>query len=585
MALVDRITAETRTIGGVPWTPWSNPYWKFNIGGPAHPGRQVTGAERVLGLSAVYACVRYIADAVASLPMKVYRTGPDGQPQLIRASAFLDQPGISGTAYDWLFTCMVSALLWGNAWGLITSRSGITSPGTDIGYPTSVEWLPPDRVSVQEDPDQPENPLRARIWYDGRLMNREDLVHVRAFPLPGRVEGVSPMRAFATLYMQGLAALDYSSEWFKNGGFPPGVFKNASEQIDESQSAEIRRMLTDVLRSRQPLVIGSDWDYTAIHVPPNEAVFISAMQLNATQVAAIYGLPAERAGGSRGNSLTYANVVQENLSLITDTLRPWLARLEALFSQLLPVTQYVKFDVDQLLKVDLKTRNEIWLQQRQMGTRTSDEIRAQDDLPPLPGGIGAEAIPQSVLERLAGSARAIPKSMLPSLALETDLAAELLQKLAPEGFTPPPDDSGQPPVPMNAEQYLGHQITVARGGGPDAPAPEWPDSHRDVRATGADRARALAHIRAAAAAGCIDETDQDRRLSQANVTGVTRGLLTGLTRDLPPETELYTSDDDGRPAPLPTFGPAAMAMLSARAIDMDIDAERRELASMNGHHQ
>src|SRR5580693_8792907 len=148
MSIADRITAETRTLGSVPWTPWLNPLWRFNIGGPVHPSEQVTGAERVLGLAAVYSCVRYIADAVASLPMLVYRTGRDGQPIRVASSAFLDQPSVTGTTYDWIFACMVSALLWGNAWGLITSRSGISSP-SGLGYPTSVEWLPPDRIHVE----------------------------------------------------------------------------------------------------------------------------------------------------------------------------------------------------------------------------------------------------------------------------------------------------------------------------------------------------------------------------------------------------------------------------------------------------
>jgi HK97 family phage portal protein len=442
MGLADRITAETRTIGSAPWMPWTNPYWRFNLGGPAHPSEQATGSERVLGLAAVYSCVRYIADAVASLPILVYRKGRDGQAVRVQTSAFLDQPSVTGTTYDWVFTCMASALLWGNAWGLITSRSGISSPN-GLGYPTSVEWLPPDRVHVEEDPLHPENPLRATIWYNGRIVSRDELVQVKAFPVPGKVEGVSPLRAFSTLYSQGLAALDYSNNWFRNGGFPPGVFKNASEQIDENQSAEIRRMLTDVLRTQQPLVIGSDWDYTPIHVPPNEAVFVTAMQLNATQVAAVYGLPAEKAGGTRGSSLTYNTVVQETISLITDTLRPWLMRLEALFSQLLPTPQYVKFDTDALLKTDLKTRNEIWQIQRQIGSRTVDEIRAQDDLPPHPDGVGADPIPQILLERMASTTRAIPKSLLGQLVLETDLAAELLAKMQAQGMTPPPIGTGR----------------------------------------------------------------------------------------------------------------------------------------------
>jgi HK97 family phage portal protein len=550
----------------------------FNLGGPAHPSQQVQGAERVLGLAAVYSAVRYIADAVASLPILVYRTGRNGEPVKVPYSPFLTQPGVAGTAYDWKFTCMSSALLWGNAWGLITSRSGLTAPN-GLGYPTSVEWLPPDRVSVQDDEQQPENPMRARVYYNGAIMNRDNLVHVRAFPVAGKLEGISPMRAFATLYAQGLSALDYSAEWFRNGGFPPGVFKNQTEEVDAEQSREIRRMLTDVLRARQPLVIGKDWEYTAINVPPNEAVFVQAMQLNATQVAAIYGLPAEKVGGTRGSSLTYSTVVQETISLITDTLRPWLMRLEDLFTQLLPGPQYAKFDTDSLLKTDLKTRNEIWEIQRNMGTRTADELRAYDDLPPLPDGVGAETIPLSIAERMAASARAIPKSMIGQLVLETEIAAQLLEKLQKEGLTSAPVP-GVPPIPMSPESYLGHQVTLAR---------MFPDGQKEVRATGSDRDRAARHIRAACAAGCLDPDEQDTRVSNALKAGTTRGQLNELTADLPPENELATTAGGGvngsssraGDKPRPLFGPAALALLHARSIDIGNTAEP-PLAAMNG---
>ena len=158
--------------------------------------------------------MRYIADAIASLPIKVYRQMSDGQSQRIWNSSLLGSPiagggpQVTGTLYDWLFTGSSSALLWGNAWGLITNRSGIPGPDGN-GLPTGVAWLPPDRMSIQDDEQQPENPLRARVYYQGRLMDRADLIHLPAFTVAGRLEAISPIRAFALLWAQGLDALKY----------------------------------------------------------------------------------------------------------------------------------------------------------------------------------------------------------------------------------------------------------------------------------------------------------------------------------------------------------------------------------------
>jgi HK97 family phage portal protein len=376
---------------------------------------------------------------VASLPLDVYRKNSDTTVTKLNGSQLLDNPSadVNTTLYDWMFQCLSSALLNGNAWGLISSRTGVTSPN-GLGYPQTVEWLPTDRVSVQDDPDQPYNPLRARVYYNGQLMDRNELVQVRAFVIPGRLEAISPMRAFSALFDQGLDALYYSATWFKNGGFPPGTFQNIAEEVDETQAREIRRRLTDTLRLHEPLVYGKDWDYKPVVVPPNEAAFVQAMQLNATQVAAVYGVPPTKVGGMKGDSLTYANVQEENISLITDTLRPWLVRMEHLFSALLPKPQFVRFNTDALLKTDLKTRTQIYEIQRRIGLRPIDEIREIEDLPALPHGVGTENIPLDMLVRMAATTRAIPKTMLSEVVIEAAMVSELLQYLSKQGLAPTP---------------------------------------------------------------------------------------------------------------------------------------------------
>ena len=466
MSLVDRINIETRTIGGVPWQPWRNPYWKFNIGGPVHPAREVQGQETILGLAAVYSSVRYIADAIASLPIRVYRQLPDGSSQRIFSSMLLGSPvagggpQISGTLYDWLFEGSTAALLHGTAWGLVTNRGGI--PGSDgLGLPTGISWLPPERMSVQDDEMQPENPLRARIYYNGRMMERSELVQLKAFSVPGRVEGISPVKAFAMLWSQGLDALKYSAEWFMNGGFPPGTFRNINEEVDEPQAKEIRRRLTDTIRLRQPLVFGRDWEYREITVPPNEAAFIQAMQLNATQVAAIFGVRPQRVGGTQNDGLHYTSQVMDQLDEVTNTLRPWLTRWEHLLTSLLPATQYAKFDVDALLKMDPRTRTEVYQIQRSIGTRTANEIRAEDDLPQLEGG--DDPLPQPVLERMMATTRSIPKSFVPLVTLEADMISKLMLKIEaehPELMNPVTE--ARPPLNKTPGQYLAGLMTQIR---------------------------------------------------------------------------------------------------------------------------
>jgi len=416
------------------------------------------GKDEALGLPALYSCVRLIADNLASLPLKMY-IKPPGSVHAARydGPSLFDKPSVTGTLYDWLFVAMTSLLLHGNAWGYITGRDG-------YGYPTGIEWIPPEDVAVTDDETQPWNPLRARIYAYGRLMDRSELFHVKAFSVAGRTEGISPLRAFALTVTAGLEASRYGTSWYASGGFPPGTFQNQEIEIDADQAEQIREMLTSAMRRRQPLVYGRDWDYKPVVVPPSEAQFLDATQMNATQLAAVYGLPPDRVGGKTGDSLHYSTQEQSALQII-EALRPWLVRLETAFYDLIPANRYVRFNSDALLKTDLETRTKIYHMQRSMGLRNVDEMRELEDLEPLPGSSGGENIPLDVMVAMARSIRGIPNSMMPSLTLEMDLAADRLEKLQKEGIAAPVSpDSQDVPSP---QQVLG-QIVGSQRGDPDA---------------------------------------------------------------------------------------------------------------------
>jgi HK97 family phage portal protein len=446
-------------IGGVPWRPWDSPFllglWKFSQGGPVHPSRSYFGKDEALGLPALYACVRLLADSLASLPVKLYTRAPSGTRHAIRyhGPSIFDQPSVTGTTYDWLFTLMTSLLLQGNAWGFVTGRDG-------FGFPTGIEWIPPEDVNVVDDEMQPWNPLRTRIYVYGRLMDRSELFHIKAFSLAGRVEAISPLRAFAMTVLSGIEAQRYGTDWYKSGGFPPGHFKNSSIEIDAEQAEEIRSMLVSTMRRREPLVYGADWDYTPIVVPPSEAQFVDAIGMNAGQMAAVYGIPPDRVGGKTGDSLHYSTQEQSSLQII-ESLRPWIVRLEYAFFSLVPASRYVRFDSDALLKTDLKTRTEIYYQQRKMGLRTTDEIRDLEDLEPLPDGVGNESIPLDVIVAMGRTTRGIPTSLMSQITLEMDLAADKLTQLQKSGLAAPNMD----PATVSTEQMLGRIVGAQRNAG------------------------------------------------------------------------------------------------------------------------
>ncbi|MFI6862638.1 phage portal protein [Streptomyces sp. NPDC050421] len=357
--------ATVRAITSLPW----------GSGGPTTAAVSTTSA---LSLIPVFASVRIIADNVASLPLQLFRRDGSSREPVSYVPDLFWKPDAQGDLFTWLHKCVLSMALRGNAYGLITQRDA-------LGLPTMVEWLNPDDVWVDE-----ENPVVPVYYWQGRVVPSDQIVHIPWVTLPGHVVGLSPIALFAQTIGAGLTLTEYGRSWFVNGGTPPAVLKNSSKTVTPDEGEEISDRLSARIRSRKPLVLGSDWDFTALSVSPEESQFIESMRLNATQIAVIYGVPPEKVGGDTGGSFTYSTVEMNSLDLINSTLRPWLVRLESAFTRLMPGREYVRFNIDAMLRtsvIERYTAHGMALAQR---WRNPDEIRALENLAPLPPDAGGD---------------------------------------------------------------------------------------------------------------------------------------------------------------------------------------------------
>lgn len=352
-----------RAITSLPWV----------AGGPRP---SAATAERAISLIPLFSCVRIIADGVASLPLQTFRQVGELREKLSYVPPLLWQPSARDNLFEWLHKCVVSMALRGNAYGLIIARD-------NFGFPTQIEWLDPDDVYVDE--LNPQNPI---FYWRGFRIPTEDMFHVPWFVLPGKVVGLSPIAAFASTIGVGLSATQYGKSWFEGGGTPPATFRNEMQTVNPVESEEISDRLASRMRSGKPLVFGKDWTFQALQVNPEESQFIETMKLNATQIAAIFGVAPEDVGGESGGSLTYNTEEMNLIKLAQTTLRPWLVRLETAISLLMQVRHYVKFNVDAMIRTDLKARYEAHQLALTSGWRNVDEVRAIEDLPPLPNGAG-----------------------------------------------------------------------------------------------------------------------------------------------------------------------------------------------------
>lgn len=345
--------------------------------------------SNALTLVPVFAATRLISDAVASLPLGAYRRQGEKQTS-IKTPQLLADPTMFGGPYEWVQRCLLSLLLRGNAYGLIT--------GVDQqGFPRQVEWLHPDEVSLEDDTAT----ARPRWLWNGRRVDpwlgrdsAGELVHIPWYVLPGRIQGLSPIAQFRATIEGGIYAQRFGRDFFKNGAVPSAVLET-DQPVDEDQAKLIKQRLKAAAQGRDTVVLGAGAKYKPITVPPEESQFLETIGANATMIASIYGIyPAELIGGDTKDSMTYANVEQQSLNLATFTLRPSLVRLEQHFSTLLPRPQFAQFDVDGVLRADRKTRYETHAIALEKGFKTVDEVREEEHLDgPMPKQEPPAALP------------------------------------------------------------------------------------------------------------------------------------------------------------------------------------------------
>lgn len=361
-------SAESRALTSVPWSVGDT------LTAPS------ASQDRALRMGPVFAAVRLIADTVSTLPLKPYRKQGDTRAPMTTLPALFRDLDERGELVTWLKRCVTSLMLRGNAYGLITARD-------DMGYPTVIQWADPSDIFCDD-----YNPW-APVWYwRGRVISRENLLHIPWFVVAGKVQGLSPIEAYAVTTSTGLQAQEYGDSWFRAGGVPPGTFKNSAKTVPPDQARAVKDRLVAAIRSREPIVYGTEWDYNPIVVPPEQAQFIETLNMTATQIAAIYGIPPEYVGGSAGDSLTYSTVEQNQIRL-NQALRPLLVLLEDAYSSVLPQRQQVRFNADAVARADLKTRYETYRIAIATGILTVDEVRALEDLPPLSEGASAQILP------------------------------------------------------------------------------------------------------------------------------------------------------------------------------------------------
>jgi len=350
-------------------------------------GRDV-GVEAALQNATVWACVRVIAETIASLPCIVYRRSEDGGKRRATYhrlySVLHDQTNPEMTAFDFWEVLATHVLTWGNHY----SQIEVDDYGVKALWP-----LEPSRVTPIRQGGQLAYQYRT-ISGETKIFSFEEIFHVHGLSWNG-VTGLSVVNYAREAIGLGLATEEYGARFFGNGARPGGVL----EHPGKLSTAGHDRLKVDWNDAHQGpanahrvaiLEEGMKWHETSL--PPEDSQFIETRRFQVEEIARWYRVPLHMIGEQTKNTSWGSGIEQQSIGFVVYTIRPWLVRIEqAIQRDLFEITtgkrdHFAQFLVDGLLRGDVKSRYDAYAVGRQNGWLSTNDIRRLENMNPVEGG-------------------------------------------------------------------------------------------------------------------------------------------------------------------------------------------------------
>jgi len=350
---------------------------------PTSSGINITESV-ALGIPAVYACVRVLAESTASLPLITYERLENGDKQ--RAQGFSlypllhDQPNPLMTSLELRELLMGHLCLRGNAYCLIER---------DAGEVVALWPLHPDRVTVTVDGRE----LVYTYQNDGqeKKYRMADILHIRGLSSDGII-GYSPLALLRDSFGHAKAISDYSANYFKNDASPGGILSTPNA-LNATAAANLREAWTSGYQGsgnkHKVAVLDNDLKWQSVGVSPQDSQLIESQKFSVVEIARVFRVPLNLVMDYERS--TYSNVTEQNRSFLTHCLTPWMERFEqAIHKSLLTESEKQRYFVEHLtqnfLKANTKERFEAYKIAREAGFLSVNEIRQLENMNSVEGG-------------------------------------------------------------------------------------------------------------------------------------------------------------------------------------------------------
>jgi HK97 family phage portal protein len=339
--------------------------------------------EGAMALNAAYACIRLVSTSMM-LPCQTIVEESDGRtvPADVGTTTRLlsKRPNADMTSRHY-FALMAAHLMgWGNHYSAKVRING----RVEALYP-----LNPGNVEVYREGGQKLFNVNGAPGFTAR-----HVLHVPYIDIGTGLQGMSPVSMQRERLAVGLAQSQYQQRLYSQGTLSSLALTLAQGSLSEERRRSLAREFAAHYaggrNAHRPIILEQGMGVSQLSINPVDAQFIQQVQLSEVEVARMFGVPASMIDAATQYSLRYDNPVNNDHQFVKWTLGPIATMIEACLSSdedlFGPGEASARFNLDAILRADIRTRAEvgrIWIES---GVKSPDEVRYLENLSARPGG-------------------------------------------------------------------------------------------------------------------------------------------------------------------------------------------------------
>ena len=346
-------------------------------------------APQVQNIDTVFACLRAIAEPIATLDMQTVKVQGEVKEQVTNhVTKLIEYPNGYQTQSNWLERTLWHMAGWGESFSYIFRDSNAMPTELRLIHPrfisdyrfdeaTGTVWWKIDPGDTEREPGVPTG-----------FIPHWDLLH---FPIlnEGTVRGRSVLTAYRNDFSTAIASRKYGNEFFEKDGTPSTWIETYEQSITPEQNKDfIEQMRT---RRRGSMMMPYGRKVHPISISHSDSQFLESRVFSVEQICRIFNVPPPMVQNYKDGA-QYSNLETLLRSFAGNTLAPYTTKISKEMTWKLFTRgeqdrgNMIDFDFSSLLKADPKTRAEVAGKYIQNGIRTPNEIRATDGYSPQPNG-------------------------------------------------------------------------------------------------------------------------------------------------------------------------------------------------------